>query len=113
MANNPNPYHIVGLSHCESRNLEKGASRGYNRGHDTLDQIKRHLTIVCNDPLAIRGRQEGLELGEQRGKRTGSVQVYEGLLGGPESPDDLLSNKSIEDLAAMVTQMQKRLRDRM
>ena len=59
------------------------------------------------------GRQEGLEIGEQRGKLTGSVQVYEGLLGGPVSPDDLLSNKSIENLAAMVTQLQKRLRDRM
>ena len=62
------------------------------------------------------GRQEGIEIGEQRdeqrGKVTGSVQAYEGLLGGPISPDEALSKKSIEDLAAMMTQLQKRLRDR-
>ncbi len=53
------------------------------------------------------GRQEGIEIGEQRGvqrgKLTGSVQAYEGLLGGPRSLDEALSKKSIEDLAAMVT----------
>ncbi len=58
------------------------------------------------------GRQEGIEIGVQRGKLTGSVQAFEGLLGGPLSPDELLSKKSIEDLAVMVTQLQKRLRDR-
>ena len=59
------------------------------------------------------GRQEGIEIGEQRGKLTGSIQVYEGLLGGPTSSDEVLGNMPIEDLAAMVTQLQKRLRDRM
>ena len=58
------------------------------------------------------GRQEGIEIGVQRGKLTGSVQAFEGLLGGPISPDEALSKKSIEELAAMVTQLQKRLRDR-
>ena len=58
------------------------------------------------------GRQEGIEIGEQRGKLTGSVQVYEGLLGEPITPDGELSKKSVEELAAIVTQLQKRLRDR-
>ena len=58
------------------------------------------------------GEQRGIEIGEQRGKLTGSVQVYEGLLGEPLSPDELLCKRSIEDLALMVTQLQKRLRDR-
>ena len=58
------------------------------------------------------GRQEGIEIGEQRGKLTGSVQVYEGLIGEPITPDEELSKKSIEELGAKVTQLQKRLRDR-
>jgi len=58
------------------------------------------------------GRQEGIEIGEQRGKLTGSVQIYEGLLGTSASSDDLLSKKSTEELVLMVTQLQKRLRDR-
>ena len=59
------------------------------------------------------GEQRGMEIGEQRGKLTGSIQVYEGLLGGQASPDEVLSKKSIQDLAAMVVQLQKQLRDRM
>jgi hypothetical protein len=38
--------------------------------------------------------------------------VFEGLLGETVSPDEMLSKKSIEELALMVTQLQKRLRDR-
>ena len=68
-----------------------------------------------NEGIEI-GEQRGIEIGEQRGeqrgKLTGSIQVYEGLLGEPTSPDEVLNKKSIEDLAVMVTQLQKRLRDR-
>jgi len=60
-----------------------------------------------------RGEQRGIEIGEQRGKLTGSVQVFEGLLGETVSPDEMLSKKSIEELALMMTQLQKRLRGRM
>ncbi len=74
---------------------------------------KASLDIQSN---LIDAKQEGIGIGEQRGeqrgKLIGSVQVFEGLLEGPISPDELLSKKSIEDLAAMVTQLQKRLRDR-
>jgi len=58
------------------------------------------------------GRQEGIEIGEQRGKLTGSVQIYEGLLGASVSSDDVLCKKSIEELVLLVTQLQKQLRDR-
>ena len=71
---------------------------------------KASLDIQSN---LIDARQEGIAIGEQRGKLTGSIQVYEGLLGGPTSPDAVLSNMPIEDLGAMTTQLQKRLRDRM
>ena len=57
------------------------------------------------------GRHEGIEIGEQRGKLIGSVQVYEGLLGASLSSDDL-SKRSTEELATMVILLQKRLRDR-
>ena len=58
------------------------------------------------------GEQRGIEIGEQRGKLKGSVQIYEGLLGASVSSDDVLSEKSTEELVQMVTQLQKRLRDR-
>ena len=70
------------------------------------------------------GRQEGIEIGEQRGieigeergeqrgKLKGSVQIYEGLLGTSVFSDDVLNGKSNEELASMVAQLQKRLRDR-
>lgn len=58
------------------------------------------------------GRQEGIEIGEQRGKLKGSIQIYEGLLGDAVTPDSDLSNLSIEALGAMVAQLQKQLRDR-
>jgi len=58
------------------------------------------------------GRQEGIEIGEERGELKGSVQIYEGLLGASVASDDVLSEKSTEELVLMVTQLQKRLRDR-
>jgi len=59
------------------------------------------------------GRQEGIEIGEQRGKLNGSAQIYEGLLGASVSSEDVLGRKSDEELTAMVTLLQKRLRDRL
>ena len=59
-----------------------------------------------------KGRQEDIEIGEQRGKLIGSVQIYEGMLGEPILPDELLCKKSVEDLTAIVIQLQKRLHDR-
>lgn len=62
------------------------------------------------------GRQEGIEIGEQRGEMLGklkaSIQIYEGLLGDIGSSDSELSNRSVEALDLMVTQLQKRLRNR-
>jgi len=58
------------------------------------------------------GEQRGMEKGEKRGKLKGSVQIYEGLLGASVSSDDVLSKKSTEELVLIVTQLQKRLRDR-
>ena len=57
-------------------------------------------------------RQEGIEIGEQRGKLQGSIQIYEGLLGDAVTFDSDLSNQSIEALELMMAQLQKRLRDR-
>ena len=58
------------------------------------------------------GRQEGIEIGEQRGKLKASVQIYEGLLGESVTSDSELNSQTIESLEAMVTQLQKRLRNR-
>jgi flagellar biosynthesis/type III secretory pathway protein FliH len=58
------------------------------------------------------GRQEGLEIGEQRGKLKASVQIYEGLLGESVTSDIELNNQTIESLESLMTQLQKRLRDR-
>ena len=55
------------------------------------------------------GEQRGIEIG----KLKGSVQICEGLLGGPFSSDEVLSKKSTEELVEIVAQLQKRLRDRM
>jgi predicted transposase/invertase (TIGR01784 family) len=70
---------------------------------------KVNLDIQSN---LIDARQEGIEIGEQRGKLKASVQIYEELLGEQVTSDIDLSNQSIEALASMVTQLQKRLRDR-
>jgi flagellar biosynthesis/type III secretory pathway protein FliH len=58
------------------------------------------------------GRQEGIEIGEQRGKLKASVQIYEGLLGESVTSDIELNNQTIESLESLVTQLQKRLRNR-
>ena len=71
---------------------------------------KASLDIQSN---LVDARQEGIEIGEQRGKLMGSVQVYEGLLGASLSSDDDLSKRSIQELESMVSLLQKRLRDRM
>ena len=57
------------------------------------------------------GRQEGIEIGE-RGKLKASIQFYEGLLEDAVTSDDDLSDRSLIALESMVTQLQKRLRDR-
>jgi flagellar biosynthesis/type III secretory pathway protein FliH len=58
------------------------------------------------------GRQEGIEIGEQRGKLKASIQIYEGLLGESVTSDSELNNQTIESLESLVTQLQKRLRNR-
>ena len=62
------------------------------------------------------GRQEGIEIGEQRGEQRGklkaSIQIYEGLLEDAMTSDSILSGRSLEELETMVTNLQKRLRDR-
>ena len=58
------------------------------------------------------GRHAGLEIGEQRGKLKASVQIYEGLLGESVTSDIELNNQTIESLESLMTQLQKRLRDR-
>ncbi|MCY2981309.1 MAG: hypothetical protein NTU79_21825 [Planctomycetota bacterium] len=62
------------------------------------------------------GRQEGIEIGEQRGDQRGklkaSIQIYEGLLGDSVTSESILSSRSTEELESMVTNLQKRLRDR-
>ena len=70
---------------------------------------KASLDIQSN---LIDARQEGIEIGEQRGKLKGSIQIYEGLLGDAVTPDSDLSNLSTEALGAIVAQLKKRLRDR-
>jgi flagellar biosynthesis/type III secretory pathway protein FliH len=62
------------------------------------------------------GRQEGIEIGEQRGEQRGklkaSIQIYEGLLGESVTSEIELNNQTIESLESLVTQLQKRLRNR-
>jgi hypothetical protein len=58
------------------------------------------------------GRQEGIRIGEQRGKLKASIQIYEGLLGDLPSSESALKELSIEELESRVTLLQKRLRDR-
>ena len=58
------------------------------------------------------GRQEGIEIGEQRGKLKASIQIYEGLLEDAVTSDGDLNNQSVEALESTVAQLQKRLRDR-
>jgi hypothetical protein len=70
---------------------------------------KASLDIQSN---LIDARQEGIEIGEQRGKLKASVQIYEGLLGESVTSDIELNSQTIESLESLVTQLQKRLRDR-
>jgi predicted transposase/invertase (TIGR01784 family) len=74
---------------------------------------KASLDIQSN---LIDARQEGIEIGEQRGEQRGklkaSIQIYQGLLGDSVTSDTELSSQSVESLETMVTQLQKRLRDR-
>jgi flagellar biosynthesis/type III secretory pathway protein FliH len=74
---------------------------------------KANLDIQSNLMDARQeGRQEGIEIGEQRGKYKASIQIYEGLLGDAVTSDSDLSNRSLEELESLVAQLQKRLRDR-
>ena len=93
--------------HQEGRQegIEIGEQRGEQRGIEIGEQ--RGIEIGEQ-----RGIEIGEERGEQRGKLKGSVQIYEGLLGTSVSSDDVLNGKSNEELASMVAQLQKRLRDR-
>ena len=64
----------------------------------------------------IDARQEGIEIGEQRGEQRGklkaSIQIYEGLLSDSVTSESILSSQSTEELESMVANLQKRLRDR-
>ena len=70
---------------------------------------KASLDIQSN---LIDARQEGIKIGEQRGKLKASIQIYEGLLEDAVTSESNLNCQSIEELETMVAQLQKRLRDR-
>ena len=70
---------------------------------------KASLDIQSN---LMDARQEGIKIGEQRGKLKASIQIYEGLLEDVVTSDSILSGRSLEELETMVAHLQKRLRDR-
>jgi hypothetical protein len=70
---------------------------------------KASLDIQSN---LMDARQEGIQIGEQRGKLKASIQIYEGLLGETVSSDSELNDQSIEAMVATIAQLQRRLRDR-
>jgi len=70
---------------------------------------KASLDIQSN---LIDARQEGIKVGEQRGKLKASIQIYEGLLGDSPTSEIDLKDLSMEELESKVTLLQKRLRDR-
>jgi hypothetical protein len=74
---------------------------------------KASLDIQSNLIDARReGREEGIEIGDKRGKLKASIQIYEGLLGESVTSDSILNSRSTEELESMVSNLQKRLRDR-
>ena len=94
---------------------ELNAIREITREKQMYDaREKANLDFQSN---LIDAKQEGIEIGEQRGEQRGDlkgrVKICEELLEVPTSSDEVLSKKSIEELMAMVTQLQKLLRDRM
>ena len=95
-------------------NLIDAKQEGENIGEQRGIEIGEQRGIEIGEQRGIEiGEQRGIEIGEQRGKLKGSVQIFEGLLGTSVSSDDILNGKSNEELASMVVQLQKRLRDRM
>ena len=52
------------------------------------------------------------EEGREEGRITGQIQLLRSLLGEEETPESELSKTSISDLALMLAELQKRLRDR-
>jgi len=94
-------------------NLIDAKQEGENIGEQRGIEIGEQRGIEIGEQRGIEiGEQRGIEIGEQRGKLKGSVQIFEGLLGTSVSSDDILNGKSNEELASMVAQLQKRLRDR-
>ncbi len=57
-------------------------------------------------------REEGLEIGLERGKLSGIIQTLQGLLGDKISGDTELIGLSVADLQGIVTSLQQRIRDR-
>jgi predicted transposase/invertase (TIGR01784 family) len=58
------------------------------------------------------GRKEGREEGREEGRLTGKIQVLQELLGEDVSTDEALLNRPMDELAAMASQLQMRLRKR-
>ena len=59
-----------------------------------------------------RGLEEGREEGRQEGSLIGKIQLLQQILSEPESPTDSLARRSLQELASLHDDLQRRLRER-
>jgi predicted transposase/invertase (TIGR01784 family) len=94
-----------GLQQGLQQGLEQGLERGLQQG------LERGLQQGLERGLQ-QGLERGLQQGRQEGLLLGKVQVLKQLLGEEPPSVESLQELSIEELCAMVDQLQQRLRSR-
>ncbi len=77
---------------------------------DRAKEEKDRFSLVKD--ARAEGRVEGRVEGEARGKLMGQVQMFERLLGLPATEEAVLSGMSQTELAALVSDLEQRFRNR-
>ena len=92
--------------------LEKISKKTKDRMMYSLREKAQHAYEWGLWSAKTEGRKEGREEGREEGRLTGKIQVLQELLGEDVSTDEALLNRPMDELAAMASQLQMRLRKR-
>jgi predicted transposase/invertase (TIGR01784 family) len=77
-----------------------------------IESVRREALAEGREQGRQEGRQEGREEGCEQGLLIGKVQLLKQLLGEEPPPVESLQQVSLDELSAMVDQLQQRLRSR-
>ena len=103
-------YHdAVGVLEMISRSPE---DRQFYDARQKFIHDEEGRLVAARQEGSEEGREEGREKGREEGSLAGKIQLLQQILGEPESSTESLTGRSLQELASLLDDLQRQLRER-